>query len=309
MGIGDIHQVKADTCGHIYYVDVGMYGVAEYSSVYIIDDDRPTVVETGLGTRTELILDALAELGIDPADLEVIALTHVHLDHAGGVGALAEACPNATVAVHERGVPHLIDPTAIVAGTKEVVGEFWDYYTEPTPVPEDRLRALRDGDVLDLGATELHVHHAPGHASHQVLYEVPAADAVFTADAVGSYFPALGGVKAVSSPPEFDLAQCLADVDLVRSLDPSTLLFSHFGSRPTGEILEEYDAVLRAWIAKIARQRQQLDDDRAVFERLLDASVTPPNWPEDIVYGEFRTNFSGATMYLDQYDNFPAILH
>lgn len=308
MGIGDIRRVAADACSEIYYVDIGMYGVGEYSSVYIVDDDRPAIVETGLGERPDLVLDALTEVGIDHDDVEVIALTHVHLDHAGGAGELAAACPNATVAVHEAGVPHLVDPAAIVAGTKQVVGEFWKYYAEPTPVPAERIRDLSDGDVIDLGEHDLRVHHAPGHASHQVVFEVPSADAVFTADAVGSYFPSTDAVQAVSSPPEFDLEQCLADVDLVRSLDPSTLLFSHYGPRPAGDTLDEYESALTAWIASIAQQRRRLSDDKAVFKHLLDAKVAPENWHEDLVYGEFRTNFSGATLFLDQYEELPAVV-
>ena len=88
MAIGDVFTV--DGCSELHYVDTGMYDTAEYGAVYILDADRPALVDTGIGTRYEAILDALAEVGIAREDLEYILPTHVHLDHAGGAGYLAE---------------------------------------------------------------------------------------------------------------------------------------------------------------------------------------------------------------------------
>jgi len=111
MAIGDVYD--AENCADVHYVDTGMYDVPEYGSVYVVDAERPALVDTGIGARYEGILDAMAEVGVAPADLEAIAITHVHLDHAGGVGYLVEECPNATVYVHEIGAPHLVDPTRL----------------------------------------------------------------------------------------------------------------------------------------------------------------------------------------------------
>jgi glyoxylase-like metal-dependent hydrolase (beta-lactamase superfamily II) len=308
MGIGDVWQIETGTCTDLYAVDVGMYGVSEYASVYVIDDERPAIVETGLGNNPALVLDALEAVGIDREDLSVIALTHVHLDHAGGANQLAEACPNATVVVYERGAPHLADPAALVAGTKQVVGDLWKYYHGPDPIPDDRIRTVTDGDTVDLGDHVLDVYHAPGHANHQVLFDDPANDAVFVGDAVGSYFPGLDAVRQITPPPEFDFQQNLDDLNLLRELDRETLLFSHFGAHPARGKLDAYESVLASWVAGIAQARQAAGSDKAVLKQMLEQNVTPDNWHEDLRFGETRTNVSGVLTYLDIVDEVPLAL-
>ncbi|MFC6724778.1 MBL fold metallo-hydrolase, partial [Halobium palmae] len=148
MAIGDVEPVPDST--DVYYLDTGMYDTEAYGSVYIVDAERPAVVDTGIGTNRELLFDALDEVGVGREELELILPTHVHLDHAGGAGFLAAECPNATVLTHESGVPHLIDPSRLVAGTKAAVDDQWEFYVEPEPVPEDRVEGLEDGDAVDL---------------------------------------------------------------------------------------------------------------------------------------------------------------
>ncbi|MFW5935421.1 MAG: MBL fold metallo-hydrolase, partial [Halolamina sp.] len=124
MAIGDVTAVEG--AEDVHYVDTGMYDVPEYGSVYVIDGERPAVVDSGTGGDYERIADALDELGIDA--LDAVVLTHVHLDHAGGAGHLLADHPDAQAYIHERGARHLIDPERLVAGTKDAVGEQWQYY-------------------------------------------------------------------------------------------------------------------------------------------------------------------------------------
>ncbi|MFW5900741.1 MAG: MBL fold metallo-hydrolase, partial [Halodesulfurarchaeum sp.] len=91
---------------------------ATYCAPYILDSDRPAVIDTGTGANWERILAALTESDIEPTELAAIVLTHVHLDHAGGAGYLAERCPNADIYVHHAGAPHLIDPERLLQGTR-----------------------------------------------------------------------------------------------------------------------------------------------------------------------------------------------
>ncbi|MDS0260396.1 MBL fold metallo-hydrolase [Haloarcula sp. S1CR25-12] len=298
MAIGDVYD--AEDCADVHYVDTGMYDVAEYGSVYIVDAERPALVDTGIGARYETILDAMAEVGVAPGDLEVIALTHVHLDHAGGAGYLVEECPSATVYVHEIGAPHLADPTRLWEGTKEAVGDQVQYYAEPEPVPEERIVELTDGDVIDLGDHSLEARHAPGHAPHQVVFHDPAIDGVFTADAAGLFTPSADEVSVTSPPVNFDLDQALADVETIREIDPETLLYAHFGTEPTGDRLDEYAEKLDAWVTAVREKRAELGDDAAVVSHFVETVETPDVWGEHKAREEVALNVRGVLVMLDR---------
>jgi glyoxylase-like metal-dependent hydrolase (beta-lactamase superfamily II) len=184
MAIGDVYEVEPVRDCH--YVDTGLYGTPGYGSVYLLDAERPAIVDSGIGTNYESILEGLETVGIAPADLEVIALTHVHLDHAGGAGFIAEET-GADVYVHESGARFLEDPGPLWEGTRRAVGDQIAHYTEPRPLGADRLETLEDGDAIDLGDRTFDVHHAPGHAFHQVVFQESGDDVVFAADAAGIY--------------------------------------------------------------------------------------------------------------------------
>jgi glyoxylase-like metal-dependent hydrolase (beta-lactamase superfamily II) len=303
MAIGDVYEVTAASRVPIHYVDTGMYDTAEYGAVYVLDAERPAIVDTGIGTNYQRILDAMYHVGIEPADLEHIALTHVHLDHAGGAGFIADACPNATVHVHEIGAPHMVDPDRLVEGTKRAVGDRWEFYTEPEPVPEDRIRELADGDEIDLGNHRLRAHDTPGHAPHQVVFEGVGDRTVFVADAAGIYVPASDEVTATSPPSNFDLEQCLADVATIRDLDPGILCYAHFGATRTRDNLRAYVNTLSEWVASVAEKRAELADDDAVVEHFADRAEFVDVWGERMARRETAINTRGALQYLDQRDS------
>jgi len=298
MAIGDVSTVQADE--RIHYVDTGMYNSAEYGSVYVIDDDRPALVDTGIGTNYERVLDLLDSVGIAPGELSVIALTHVHLDHAGGAGFLAEACPNAEVYVHEVGARHLADPTRLWDGTKTAVGDQIGFYTEPKPVPENRVVSITDGDEINLGAHTLRAHHAPGHAPHQVVFELPERDAVFTGDAAGVYTPSIDRIHATSPPPQFDLEGAIEDVEMIQSLDPETLLYAHFGPAPANGQLSAYAEHLESWVADVRAARDTYEDIDEIVEHFLEQQDIPEAWDERKVRGELAMNVRGVLTYLDR---------
>ncbi len=300
MGIGDVAAVDAPGGSGCYYLDTGMFGTAGYTSVYVVDAERPAVVDTGIGTEHELVLDALERAGIAPEELAVIAPTHVHLDHAGGAGYLAEACPNATVAVHEVGAPHLVDPARLVEGTRRAVGDEWSFYADPKPVPAERVRELVDGDVVDLGDRALEVHGAPGHAPHQAVFFDPDAAVCFTADAAGIYVPPVDRVTPTTPPPNFDLEQCLEDVESLAGLDPDVLCYPHFGPAPTADRLEAYGRVLEEWVADVAAARERLEDDEAVVDHFVERDDLASVWGERRARANVVLNVRGVLHYLDR---------
>ncbi|MFB6297420.1 MAG: MBL fold metallo-hydrolase [Salinirussus sp.] len=298
MQRGDCYRVDGTD---VSYVDVGVHDVPGYGAVYLIDAERPAVVETGTGSHPEVVLDALEWAGIDPDDLAVIAVTHVHLDHAGGAGRLAQACPAADVYVPERGASHLADPARLWAGTKRTVGDLAQFYAEPVPVPEERLVPVGDGDGIDLGDRELGVHGAPGHAPHQAVLSDPATEGVFVADAAGVCTPLVDGVGPVTPPPSFDLDACLDDVGTIKSLDPDRLYYSHFGVSPAAGQLDAYADTLRSWVEAVEGARADLPDDEAVVDSFVaDAEPETDAWTRQKVREDTRMNVEGVLRYLDE---------
>jgi glyoxylase-like metal-dependent hydrolase (beta-lactamase superfamily II) len=288
---GDVRRAGDD----VYVIDTGAYDVDDYGAVYVVDAAEPAVVDTGLGAGRDRVFAALDDLGVD---LQHILLTHVHLDHAGGAGYLAERYPDATVHVHERGARHLVDPSRLVAGTKAAVGDQWEFYAEPRPTPEDRIDELADGDTVDLGDRTVDVLGAPGHAPHQVLYE--DGGILFVADAMGIHTPA-GSVRPTSPPPQFDLFACLDDVATVRARDPDVVCYGHFGAvRYDHALADEYADVLSSWVTEVRATRETLGDDAATVERL--AAAPDLEWVRS--YGarkasaDARLNAKGVLRYL-----------
>ena len=299
MAIGDLDAI--DRADGVHYVDVGVHGVPNYGAVYVIDAAEPAVVDTGTGRNHEYVLDALEELGIAPDAVRHVLPTHVHLDHAGGAGYLAAACPNATVHVHAVGAPHLIDPERLIEGTKQAVGDQWEFYADPEPIPEPRVEPLTSDDAVDIGDRSLSVVGAPGHAPHQVMFHDSREGLLFTGDAAGIYVPGRDSLKETSPPPQFDLETCLDDVRTVEAIAPETLCFGHFG--PVAyhpELMANYKRTLIEWVEAVRQRRAALDDDEAVIEHFEGATELGDVWSDRKARAEERLNVRGVLTALDR---------
>jgi glyoxylase-like metal-dependent hydrolase (beta-lactamase superfamily II) len=263
--------VVFDVAPGITAIDTFMGGRERYTAAYLIHGPNPTLIETGPTTSVEPVARALSALGIAPDALANVVLTHIHLDHAGGVGGLAARFPTATVHVHERGARHLVDPTRLVASATRVYGEerMAALFGPVEAVPADRLRSLADGDTVEVGGRILEVLDTPGHASHHVAVLDHASGVVFTGDALGIHVPDLPVLRPATPPPDFDLELAVRSIHRIRDRRPTALLFAHFGpilqSERTCELAERR---LREWCAAVREALDDTDDLDAIVERL-----------------------------------------
>src|SRR4029453_16181415 len=164
-------------------IDTYMGGASEITAGFLVAGERPALIETGPWKGAGAIANGVARAGLDPADLAWIVVTHIHLDHAGGVGDLVRTFPNATVVVHPPGARPLGDPARLVASPARVYGPLMDtVYGGLTPVEAARIKAAEDEEVIDLGGRRLELLHAPGHAKHHVAVFEPDLGALFAGD-------------------------------------------------------------------------------------------------------------------------------
>ena len=261
----------------IRVIDTKMGGREGLTSAYLVSAAQPALVETGPTTSLEPVAAALEALGVGRHELAHVLLTHVHLDHAGGVGGYARRFPRATVWVHERGAAHVVDPTKLVASATRVFGQdHMDRVFGPMdPVSADRVHGVPDGQVIDLGDRWLEVVHAPGHAKHHMFVVDGQTGALWSGDGLGLYLPDVGVLRPGTPPPDFDLDQAVASVRAVARRSPPAILFSHFGPvRDVEQICDLAIERMQAWASIVREAMRETEDIREVARRLRERTLS-----------------------------------
>jgi glyoxylase-like metal-dependent hydrolase (beta-lactamase superfamily II) len=232
-----VEPVVFEVASGITAIDTFYGGRERATAAYLLDADEPAIVETGPGTSFDPVVAGLERLGIAPTDLGHIVVTHIHLDHAGGVGRIARHFPTATVWVHERGARHLADPTRLIESVTSIYGPETTVtlFGPVEPVAAQRIRALADGDRIELGGRDLMAVHTPGHAKHHLAVSDSTTGAVFTGDALGIHPPDVRVLRPATPPPDYDLELALGSIERIRErARDAIVLFSHFG--PVDEV-------------------------------------------------------------------------
>ena len=255
--------------GHeVYQIDTQMAGYQGITAGYLIRSDRPCLVETGTAPSAPVVRDALAALGVHAADLATVVVTHIHLDHAGGVGDIAAMFPAAQVVVHELGARHLVDPSRLTASARMVYGDELDeLFGELAPTPPDRIRAVERTGAVDLGGgRRLESHYSPGHAKHHVGLIDSVSGDLYVGDAAGLYVQETGDQRPATPPPDFNLDVALDSLRMFAALRPARLLFSHYGpASAVDEVLDRSAEEIKLWVSETRNARRAgLDLDHAV---------------------------------------------
>jgi len=203
-------------------------GVDATFAVYFIRDGDGAIIEPGPAALVPSIQEAAAELGLSRP--EYIIPTHIHLDHAGGLGKLAQVFPGAKVVVNRPGARHIIEPSRLIKSTRIAFGDDYETVYGPIlPVPESRLKVVPDGERLTVGSHELVIVYTPGHAPHHIAIFDTRTRGLFCGEALGLiYSPGYPPLPAVA-PPSFDMELYLGDMERLKALKPRLLFYSHGG--------------------------------------------------------------------------------
>jgi glyoxylase-like metal-dependent hydrolase (beta-lactamase superfamily II) len=287
-------------------LDTLLGGWERVTAGYLLEGPRPVLVETGAQSSVGVLLASLASIGLGPLDLAGVVVTHIHLDHAGGVGDVAAAFPNATVYVHEKGARHLADPTRLVASAALVYGDLLDsLYGRLAPTAADRLHVLEDLEAIDLGdGRSLVAVDSPGHAKHHLALHDSASGILFAGDAVGVRLPDIGVLRPATPPPDFDLRQARHSLQRFRERRPTGIALAHYGLLDDPDaLLAEADEVLVSW-AEVAEAAWRADEDvaDALSARFALSGVAEEHLEKAEVLSGVHSNAAGLRRYFETKD-------
>lgn len=311
----DIDALITEFPAGIRAIDTGYVRPSMTASHLIVEDGRAAFVDTGPNSAVPRLMAALDAAGLAPADVDLVCLTHVHLDHAGGAGELMALLPNAVAVLHPRGAPHMADPARLESGSRAVYGDeaFDAMYGRIRPIPEARIRIVEDGEEISLAGRTFRFLHTEGHARHHYCIHDPAARIVFSGDSFGlSYreFDTDRGpfILPSTTPVQFDPDAALASVDRLMDTGPEAIYLTHFSRVEdlprladdlrdeirayagfAGEAADETDP--EAWLRAAIRAR--------LFARLDSHGCRPdPDWRSSILKTDIELNAAGILVWM-----------
>ncbi len=287
------------------------------ASHLVIDDGRAAFVDTGTTLSVPNLLGALEVKDIDPADVDWVLTTHVHLDHAGGAGELMRHLPNARCAVHPRGARHLAEPSKLIAGSIAVYGEkrYRELYGEIVPIDAARMLVPEDGERVVLGSRTLELIHTPGHALHHYCVVDLDHDRIFSGDTFGISYRDFDVderefIFPTTTPVHFDPEALCNSVDRLMSYEPDAIYLTHYAEvrdlkRLAGEMKDRVRAFadLGRRYAKAPERGQKL---RSGMFAMLSSWLDEHGFPGDVdkrhwlLDDDVELNCQGIEVWLDR---------
>ncbi len=305
--------------GHnVFAIDTG-FQRPRFDAAYLVtsDDGRAAFIDTGTNHAVARALATLDALGVPYSAVDFVIPTHVHLDHAGGAGALMQALPAATMWVHPHGKRHMVDPSALVQGALAIYGaeEMQRDYGTVVPVAAERVRTTHDGMELMLGSRRLHFIDTPGHARHHHCIWDPRSRGWFTGDTFGiSYreFDVTGRgpwVAPAATPVQFDPEALRASVQRLLTFEPACMYLTHYGrvadvprlARLLLSLLDRMVAIGRRCASELQRHERLKQELSALYAASLaehGVTVTPALF--DLLALDLELNAQGIGVWLDR---------
>ena len=301
-------------------IDVAYVRSGFAASHLIVENGYAAFIDTGTTLSVPLLLKVLAEKGISREKVTHVMPTHVHLDHAGGAGALMQEFPNAVLVVHPRGARHMIDPTKLIAGTVAVYGEekTQKLYGTIVPVPEERVLIAEDESRIDFHGRSLLFLDAPGHARHHYCVIDERSKNLFSGDNFGiSYreFDNENGafIFPTTTPVQFDPEAMRKTLDRLLSYNPQAVYLTHFGrvtnveklGRDLRNCLDQFTEM--ALVLKQEGKAQQDSLASGVQQILRDRlrkhnCQLPESRQDELLAFDYQLNAQGIKVWLDRLD-------
>ena len=296
--VSDISYVDLNFCNTPKAIATGVYG----------SDAGVILVDPGPGSCIDTLTGLLKAQGIRVSDIQTILITHIHLDHAGATGLLVRDNPKIRVYVHEKGAPHVLDPSKLVNSANQLwgvegVARLWG---QVLPVPQENLHILGEHDRIATGGHVFDVRYTPGHASHHVSYFDEGSGIVWAGDTAGLRFTSQTFTLPPTPPPDIDLEAWGESIATLRAWDPETVFITHFG--PYANVPDHLDDLERsiAAAAEISWRALHADlPDEAKYEQFKNdvaayvrASKIAPSEIAPLEYvGPLEFNWRGLVRY------------
>ena len=255
----------------ISYIDLNFCDTPKSIATGVYAGDAGVVlIDPGPGSCIDTLRSSLSAQGIDVRDIESILITHIHLDHAGATGLLVRDNPKIRVFVHEKGAPHVVDPSKLINSANQLwgvegVARLWG---QMIPVPQSNLQVLGERAQIMAGGRPFDVRYTPGHASHHVSYFDDRSGLVWAGDTAGLRFTSNVFTLPPTPPPDIDLEAWRDSLAKIREWKPETVFITHFG--PYGgaaQHLAHMETSLRD-VAEMARRAIQTDaSDEAKYDQ------------------------------------------
>ncbi len=225
--MADVREVAEN----IYAIDDRLYSIPGAGTVYFLAEEKKALIDTGPATSVETVLAGIRSLGFKPDEVDYILITHIHLDHSGGAGAILKYMPKAAVIAHHKAVKHLLDPSRLIASAGDAQGKQTVRRNgEVLPLEASRVIPAREGKTVRLSDRQvLTILETPGHAPHELCIRESRNNGVFVGDAVGHCIEGMDVMFPVTPPPSFDQELYLRSLDWLMTLSLSRIYFAHSG--------------------------------------------------------------------------------
>ncbi|HSC09897.1 MAG TPA: MBL fold metallo-hydrolase [Rhodanobacteraceae bacterium] len=298
-------------------IDTGFFRPRFDASHLIVENGRAAFVDTGTNYSVPRLLAELETKRIPVDAVDYVILTHVHLDHAGGAGLLMQQLPNARAVIHPRGVRHMVDPGALIAGATAVYGadEVRASYGELVPIPAERIITANDEHRVDLAGRELLCIDTPGHARHHICIWDARSQAFFPGDTFGlSYreFDTDNGafILPTSTPVQFEPDALHASIERMLGFKPQQMFLTHYSrvtdverlARDLHEQIDAMVAIARKHAGDADRHARIMEDLAQLYMARVRAHgcMLDEATIRDVLVMDIELNAQGLEVWLDR---------